>query len=246
LSHALDPLSNMAYVEKVVISNIINVDVGWEGLQNDAKIDEGVLGAPGSSICGMPASPRCSATSADPAATAVASMQLDPGIQLASPTSLRSPTTPPAAWINANTFHDSHPPTASFCVVYNGDKDDPDIPLAPPPRDLEQEYKRRRLVARLKGNSAYTPRLHAASINTMHKKVADKIHPMNADVSMTDGSKAPGDVRWKQACLEKEKLIPDGTGPFDQRYLTKRFSSIKKGSRLTKERLAAVTTGLEL
>jgi hypothetical protein len=70
----------MAYVEKVVISNIINVDVGWEGLQNDAKIDEGVLGAPGSSICGMPASPRYSATSADPAATAAASMQLDPGI----------------------------------------------------------------------------------------------------------------------------------------------------------------------
>jgi hypothetical protein len=143
----------------------------------------------------MPASPRCSATSADPAATAAASMQLDPGIQLASPTSPRLPTTPPATWINANTFHDGHLPTASFCVVYNGDKDDPDIPLAPPPRDLEQEYKRRRLVARLKGNGAYTPRLYATSINTMHKKVADKIHPINADVSITDGSKAPGDVR---------------------------------------------------
>jgi hypothetical protein len=80
----------------------------------------------------------------------------------------------------------------------------------------------------------------------MHKKVADKIHPVNADISMTDSSKAPRDVRWKQVCLEKEKLILDGTGPFDQRYLTKRFSSIKKGSRLTKEQLAAVTTGLEL
>jgi len=195
LSHALDPLSNMAHVEKVVISNIINVDVGWEGLQNDAKIDEGVLGASGSSICGMPASLWCSATSADPAAAAAASMQLDPRIQLASLTSLWSPTTPPAAWINANTFHDGHPPAAPFCAVYNGDKDDPDIPLAPPPRDLEQEYKRRRLVARLKGNGTYTPGLHAASINIMHKKVADKIHPVNADVSMTDGSKAPRDVR---------------------------------------------------
>jgi hypothetical protein len=98
----------------------------------------------------------------------------------------------------------------------------------------------------LKGNSVYTPRLHAASINIMHKKVADKIHPVNADVSITDSSKAPGDVRWKQACLEKEKLILDRTGPFDQRYLTKRFSSIKKGSRLTKERLATVTTSLKL
>jgi hypothetical protein len=64
----------MAYVEKVVISNIINVDVGREGLQNDAKIDEGVLNASGSSICSMPASPRCLAAPANPAAAAVASI----------------------------------------------------------------------------------------------------------------------------------------------------------------------------
>jgi hypothetical protein len=195
LSHALDPLSNMAYVEKVVISNIINVDVGREGLQNDAKIDEGVLNASGSSICSMLASSRYSAAPTNPAAAAAASMQLDPRIQLASPTSLQSPTTLLAAWINANTFHDSHLPAASFCAVYNSDEDDPDIPLALLPRDLEQEYKRRRLVVRLKGNSAYTPRLYAASINTMHKKVADKIHPVNADISITDGSKAPRDIR---------------------------------------------------
>jgi hypothetical protein len=64
----------MAHVEKVVISNIINVNVGREGLQNDAKIDEGVLNASESSICGMLASPWCSAAPADPAAAAAASM----------------------------------------------------------------------------------------------------------------------------------------------------------------------------
>jgi hypothetical protein len=70
----------MAYIEKVVISNIINVNVGREGLQNDAKIDKGVLNVSESSICGILASPRCSAAPTDSAATAAASIQLDPKI----------------------------------------------------------------------------------------------------------------------------------------------------------------------
>jgi hypothetical protein len=95
---------------------------------------------------------------------------------------------------SANSTLHEYSPTAPFCVLYNGDNGDLDEPLAPPPYALDREYKRRRLIARLRGNSVYRPAAYR-SINTMHKRVADKIHPVNADVSMTDGSKAPSNVR---------------------------------------------------
>jgi hypothetical protein len=81
---------------------------------------------------------------------------------------------------------------------------------------------------------------------TMYKRKADKVRPVEADVTLTDGSTPGGLVAWREDCLKREALLPPGTGPFDGTLLIKKFSSIPRGSRLTAERIKALVTGTEL
>lgn len=81
---------------------------------------------------------------------------------------------------------------------------------------------------------------------TLYKKKADKVKPVEADVSMTDGSSPGGSIHWRADCLRREALLPPGTGPFDGTYLIKKFSDIERGSRLTQEALRQLSFGIEL
>lgn len=211
---------------------------GGEGLHSDMHASEDEEGkamyAVNANIRGILASPRPELNS---------DLQLAPRGQLASPrlTSRRPPSPADNAngYDNAGNRHaNSEFPDIDSIYAYALHQSHNDFPTPPSYRE-EKELKRLRLAARLKSHAI-------RNIHTMHKRVADKIHPINADVSMTDGSKADVNVNWKQECLRKESLIADGTGSFDQRYLTKRFLTIQAGSRLTPERLANITTGLEL
>jgi hypothetical protein len=223
----LDPQVNLA------LNNVSNEVSRKEGLQNRARKVGNVLNTLEVNTYDAQPSPRRSAGPAP---------QLTPGSQLAPPT---SPRRAAAGHGKAIAQQQHEQPSAPFRAFFNRE-DDLETPLLPPSYEAEKEYRRQRLVARMRGNVACARSDTRGIICAMHKKVANKIHPVNADVSMTDGSRAPGNVNWKQECLRREALMPIGTGLFDQRYLTKRFSSIEKGSRLTTERLAAITTGLEL
>jgi hypothetical protein len=80
----------------------------------------------------------------------------------------------------------------------------------------------------------------------MYKRKADKVRPVDADIIITKGSKPGRLYFWKKAFLKQETKLPPRTGPYDRQFLTKKFSDMPRGSRLTPEILASIKTGVKL
>jgi hypothetical protein len=84
------------------------------------------------------------------------------------------------------------------------------------------------------------------NIFTIAKRVANKVRPVDASIRETGCVKQEGISNWKQKCLDRKALLPPGNGPFDDRYLTKKFSTIPRRSRLTLERKSTIQIGYKL
>ena len=77
-------------------------------------------------------------------------------------------------------------------------------------------------------------------VSTANKRTKDKIRPLD---HVTDGEGTGGDPEYLEKCEQGETYQKGG--PFDM-WLTPKFSSIVRGSRLTKERLEDMDIGAEL
>ncbi len=76
-----------------------------------------------------------------------------------------------------------------------------------------------------------------AGINTLYKKKADKIKPV--DLPHPGGIKPEGALNWRTKAISQEIYQP---GKYAG-WIIPKFSSIKKGSRLTPERLGKLKLG---
>ena len=77
-------------------------------------------------------------------------------------------------------------------------------------------------------------------VSTAYKRKKDKIRPLD---HVTDGEGTGGDPEYLEKCEQSETYHKGG--PFDM-WLIPKFSSIVRGSRLTKERLVDMYIGTEL
>ncbi|KAJ5110888.1 hypothetical protein N7532_001423 [Penicillium argentinense] len=83
-------------------------------------------------------------------------------------------------------------------------------------------------------------------LNTLYKRKADKVLPMN--VPLKDGSVPEGRPDWQRICLEKYHTrfrAPDVRTRFDK-YLKPRIAEFARGARLTPEREGAMIVGKDL
>ena len=81
-------------------------------------------------------------------------------------------------------------------------------------------------------------------MDTAYKRVKDKVKLVNSDQS--NGSIPGGLTDWKSGLLEKKALVPVDPNRKYAEWLTPKFSAIKRGSRLTAERLSIMTVGTEM
>ena len=79
-------------------------------------------------------------------------------------------------------------------------------------------------------------------VHTAYKKKADKVKPVDHDQS--DGSRPTFSRKWKEDAIREaeEKGLHLPREPHDRWFIPK-FSSIKKGSRLTPERITKLQIG---
>ena len=77
----------------------------------------------------------------------------------------------------------------------------------------------------------------APLVATAYKRKADKVRPV--DAPLLDGSQPAGDPEWRQKAIARERYQP---GKYSK-FITGKFSNIKKGSRLTKARMATLDVG---
>ncbi|KAJ5747177.1 uncharacterized protein N7511_000772 [Penicillium nucicola] len=85
--------------------------------------------------------------------------------------------------------------------------------------------------------------LHAAPVNTLYKRKADKVQPVSS--SESDGSIPAGNPDWQRICLEKYHTryrATDIQSEFDD-LLHPRIATIARGARLTPEREATMLVG---
>ena len=101
---------------------------------------------------------------------------------------------------------------------------------------LNKEAKRRR-------QRKVTTTINA---RTLTKRVANKVNPVRGSIYETNGSLPSGNPNQRNKYLTREVAIPPSTRKFDSIYLTKKFSNIKRGSRLTLERLVVIKPSLNL
>ena len=93
-------------------------------------------------------------------------------------------------------------------------------------------------------------RLQVANVNTAYKRKAVKVRPV--DLGVSDGTVPPGDPNWlEKVTLEGDRLIAQGLVPNDcqssfSKFLIPKFSQIRRGERLTPERLAEMRIGDQL
>ena len=83
-----------------------------------------------------------------------------------------------------------------------------------------------------------------ARMDTAYKRVNNKVKPVNSDQS--DGSIPGGLTDWKSGLLEKEALVLVDPNRKYAEWFTPKFSTIKRGSQLTAERLSIMTVGTEM
>ena len=84
-----------------------------------------------------------------------------------------------------------------------------------------------------------------ANINTLYKRKADKVRPINK--ANNDGSVQKGIENWKEVCLAKyhpERFEYDGEKK--EPHFLPRISQFPVGERLTTERLDSIKVGIEL
>ena len=80
-----------------------------------------------------------------------------------------------------------------FCVFFNRE-DNLDILLLLPSYKVEKEYKYYYLVIRIRNNCVYIYSSIYSIIYIIYKKVADKIYPINTNVSITDRLRASSNI----------------------------------------------------
>lgn len=78
---------------------------------------------------------------------------------------------------------------------------------------------------------------YSPGVCTLYKRKADKVKPV--DSSQTDGTTPGGDPKWRDKMIATERYQP--TKYHD--YLLGKFSTVKTGSRLTKERFDEMESG---
>ena len=81
---------------------------------------------------------------------------------------------------------------------------------------------------------------------TIVKRVTKKVLPIRGSIYQTDGSNLGGNKNQRKECLEREVALLPSTGPFNSKYITKKFSTLKRGTRLTPERLVEIQLGIKL
>ena len=80
-------------------------------------------------------------------------------------------------------------------------------------------------------------RHEGVKVNTMYKRKADKVHPL--DNIPSDGSKPAGDPYWKVKALEEIRNKKQEDNPYPE-WIFPKFSDLPKGSRLYGERLEKI------
>ena len=81
---------------------------------------------------------------------------------------------------------------------------------------------------------------------TIVKRVTKKVLPIRGSIYQTDGSNLGRNKNQRKECLKREVALLPSTGPFNSKYITKKFSTLKRGTRLTPEQLVEIQLGIEL
>ena len=85
-------------------------------------------------------------------------------------------------------------------------------------------------------------RFPGVRVNTLYKRKADKVQPVNS--SESDGSKPGGDPKWREKAIARERAAGLYSQPRSySQWLNPRFASFVRGSRLKPERVERLLVG---
>ena len=110
--------------------------------------------------------------------------------------------------------------------------------------NLPRQMKRKHRLAFLRSIQGYT-RTTKAKVNTLYKRKADKVHPVN--YSGPSGDTPGGFEDWPERCLQQYHASPawDKPSRFDK-HLHPRIATFPRGTRLSPDRAERMMVGSEL